>query len=96
MSGQKDVQPNGRSYSFEISNIGAVDIENTLPPDAWPLRAMWFGQGRNQTGNALQVCVATSTGSLRAVVSAVPQAVSRNALKEISTLWKNELLKFIC
>lgn len=89
-------EPNGREDSVEVSNLGLVSFDSASSlEDAWSVESLWFAQGRNVTGPALAMTMVTSNGGLKAVLSAIPQAITRESLVAIGESFQNELLALL-
>lgn len=86
--------PNGIHDSVEYSNLGLVELDDTQSP--WNVENIWFAQGRKGFGAAITVALAASAeGGISAVLSAFPQAVSRQMLLDIATEWERCIDKFL-
>ena len=91
----KHSEPNGRGDSLEVSNLGIISSLESKHK-IWKLNGLWFAQGRNNTGPCLTLTIVTAApGGVKAVLSAVPQALSRNSVLAIGKLFQRELRNLI-
>lgn len=80
--------PNGREDSLEVSNLGYMSFGEMA---GWSVEGLWFAQGRNVTGPAVTLTMVSSKGGLKAVLSAVPQAIPCHCLVAIGESFQEEL-----
>jgi hypothetical protein len=90
----KNSEPNGRGDSLEVSNLGIISSLESKHK-IWKLNGLLFAQGRNNTGPCLTLTIVTAPGGVKAVLSAVPQALSRNSVLAIGKLFQRELRNLI-